>query len=478
MSTFAPSAASPATAAPRRMIGYARLSDASEESTSIARQEEIITATAAARGVELVRIIVDPSISASKRRLQRPGIVELRRALAEGEADAVLVWRLDRLARSVVDFGTLLDEGVHVISCTEPLDTTSPMGRAMAEILQVFASMESTTIAARATASVDYLRRNGRFAGGTPPFGYRPADHPGGAGRVLELDPATAPVLREAVDRVLAGHSLTSVAADFTARGIRPRRADRWTASTLRDVLLGDAILGRTRSRGELVRDEHGIPATVWPPIITPAEGRRLRELFPGREAGAPKRVRRERLLSGVVRCAGCDGTMNVHTYGGTSGRVTYTCSAKVNGRECEAPASITAPRLERFVELDFLRSFGGLPVYRREETVVDPVELVDVEEALAETARELTAPGADVPALFERLTSLRARRDEVAARPVEVTVELVDTGRTYGEEWSDAEGDVVRRRRMLEDALGGLWIEPATKTAWNSARIDLRWRR
>lgn len=78
-------------------------------------------------------IVGDVDVSASKRRLNRPGLNRVRQMLRDGEADALLVWRLDRLARSVIDFGTLLDEGVQVISATEPLDTTSAMGRAMAE---------------------------------------------------------------------------------------------------------------------------------------------------------------------------------------------------------------------------------------------------------------------------------------------------------------------------------------------------------
>lgn len=139
----------------RRVIGYARLSEAREASTSISRQREIIAQTAAARGWDLVDIIEDHDASASKLRLNRPGLTEVRRAIKEGRAEAVLVWRLDRLAHSVTDFGLLLDEGIGVVSCTEPLDTTSSMGRAMAEILQVFAAMEARTISAR----VSFLRQ-------------------------------------------------------------------------------------------------------------------------------------------------------------------------------------------------------------------------------------------------------------------------------------------------------------------------------
>lgn len=144
-----------------RIIGYVRLSRASrEESTSVVRQREIIRKTCAARDFELVDIVEDVDVSATKTRLDRPGLIEVRRRIRAGEADAVMVWRLDRIARSVVDFGVLLDDGLDIISATEPLDTASPMGRAMAEVLQVFARLEAKTIGLRISASQEHLRRS------------------------------------------------------------------------------------------------------------------------------------------------------------------------------------------------------------------------------------------------------------------------------------------------------------------------------
>jgi hypothetical protein len=130
-----------------RIVGYARLSRASrEESTSIVRQRELIEKTCEVRGMQLVETVVDDNVSAARSRFNRPALSKVRQMIRDGEADAVMAWRLDRLVRSVVDVGVLLDEGLQIISATESLDTTSPMGRAMVEILQVFASMEAKTI--------------------------------------------------------------------------------------------------------------------------------------------------------------------------------------------------------------------------------------------------------------------------------------------------------------------------------------------
>lgn len=188
---------------------------------------------------------------------------------------------LDRIAGSVVDFGTLLDEGVSIISATEPLDTTSAMGRATAEILQVFAAMEARATSARVTNSIAYLRRNYCFPGGLRPYGYRSAPAPTGSGKVLEIDPAQAVVIREAADRVLAGETVYAVARDFTTRNVpTARHAKGWTHTALHGVLVGDAVLGRVTLKGELMRDEHGLPRAVWPAILTVEESSRLRAIL------------------------------------------------------------------------------------------------------------------------------------------------------------------------------------------------------
>ena len=109
------------------------------------------------------------------------------------------VWRLDRLARSVVDFGTLLDEELKVVSCTEPLDTTSAMGRAMAEVLQVFAALESRTIGDRLRSTIAYrVGQDDRWRGGPAPYIYKPVPHPSGDGKTLLLEPDGAAFVRQA----------------------------------------------------------------------------------------------------------------------------------------------------------------------------------------------------------------------------------------------------------------------------------------
>jgi site-specific DNA recombinase len=462
-----------------KIIGYVRLSRATEESTSIARQRQVLAQVCETRGWQLVGIEEDNDVSASRARLNRPGLNAVRQAVRDGRADAVLVWRLDRLARSVVDFGTLLDEGLQIISATEPLDTTSSMGRAMAEILQVFAAMEARAIGARVSSARRHLPTVGRFPGGPPPYGYRPTAHPSGVGRALEHDPEEARVVRRIVDEVLAGRSIAAIVGDLNADGIPPRRGPSWHLATVTRMLRSDSLRGRVRSGGVVVRDETGLPVEAWPPLVTPEEGEILRARFtrtpnPGRaEESALGRRRASRMLSGVILCHSCGRPLTARHTKSETLRSTYSCMTRTRGLVCASPVNVRADEADREVERRFLAAFGRLPVVELREVVRDDLRIRDVEAAIADTTDELRRPDADLGALVDRLTSLRTERERLADLPSVPTVEAVETGYTFAEAW--ATGDYLARRSLLQAS--GAVVElhpPAIRGKWNADRISV----
>src|SRR3954453_1776031 len=174
---------------PMRCAIYVRLSEETETTTSPARQEQICRAYAEQRGWTVVHVYPDIDVSASKTGLDRPELTRLREAVRLGAVDVVIVWRLDRLARSVLDTLTLLkefaDRGCATAWATQNIDLTTPIGAAMDPPTGVFAEMEADAIKPPARPSLDALRRDGRFAGGTVPYGYVPVSSPNGPGRVL-----------------------------------------------------------------------------------------------------------------------------------------------------------------------------------------------------------------------------------------------------------------------------------------------------
>ena len=463
-----------------KIVGYVRLSRASrEESTSITRQRELIAKTCELRGLELIEIVEDVDVSATRSRLDRPGLRRVRALIADGAADAVMVWRLDRLVRSVVDVGVLLDEGLHIISATESLDTTSPMGRAMVEILQVFASMEAKTIGLRVSASEEHLRKVGRFPGGVVPYGYRSVPHPTGVGRALEPDPAEAAIVRRVADEVLAGSSVYAACARLNADGIPPRRAAQWGPTALQRILRSNAVLGRVKVRGEILRDDDtGLPTVFWEPLLTVAEVERLRTMTewtptPGRAEATQTGRRRKasRLLSNYLRCTGCGGNLIAKKRAG--GRDIYACKAVAQGRVCQRGIAIECERVEEEVARKLLKTIGHFEVVVPEVSVRETAETAAVEEAIRDTTEALRQADVNFPVLFDRLTRLHAERERILALPTTPTVEMVETGQTFREAWPAL--DMQGRRRIFEAAGLEVLLTPARQRGrWDPDRVQI----
>jgi site-specific DNA recombinase len=132
----------------RRCVLYARLSVTKEESVSIARQLESCRRYAEARGWQVVGEFIDDGVSATVNRPEdRKGWAAL---LSADGFDAVVIWKVDRLARRVLDFlhadETLQQRGAGLVAVDDPIDMTSPQGRAFAVMLAVFGEMEAEAI--------------------------------------------------------------------------------------------------------------------------------------------------------------------------------------------------------------------------------------------------------------------------------------------------------------------------------------------
>ena len=148
----------------RRCVLYARLSVTKEESVSIARQLQSCRRYAEARGWEVVGEFIDDGVSATANRPEdRNGWASL---LATTDFDAVIIWKVDRLARRVLDFlhadEALQKRGAGLVAVEDPIDMTSPQGRAFAVMLAVFGEMEAEAIRARVRAARAQLLKGRR----------------------------------------------------------------------------------------------------------------------------------------------------------------------------------------------------------------------------------------------------------------------------------------------------------------------------
>ena len=157
---------------------YARVSTHDQQTLPL--QSRAMREYAARRGWSIVVQVREVGSGASERELREKVLDEARRR----EIDVVLVWRLDRWGRSVADLVATLQElshlGVGFVSLTEALDLTTPIGRAMAGLLAVFAEFEREILRERVRAGLAHARQNGKRLG-------RPRTAARKAGPVREL---------------------------------------------------------------------------------------------------------------------------------------------------------------------------------------------------------------------------------------------------------------------------------------------------
>lgn len=112
----------------------------------------------------------------SGKNTDRPDFQRMLGDIRSGKCTRVIVYKLDRISRSILDFATMLEEfqkyGVEFVSCTEKFDTSTPMGRAMLNICIVFAQLERETIQKRVADAYASRSKRGFYMGGRIPYGY------------------------------------------------------------------------------------------------------------------------------------------------------------------------------------------------------------------------------------------------------------------------------------------------------------------
>jgi len=261
--------------AAKTCVLYARLSVSREESVSIRRQLGSCRSYAQARGWRVLGEFVDEGVSASTTRPeQRKGWADL---LSTGGFDAVVIWKVDRLARRVIDFlnanESLQCLGAGLVAVADPIDMTSPQGRAFAVMLAVFGEMESESMRARVRAARAHLAEQGRWPGGTAPYGYLAEPAEVGAGKRLGVDPVRIgwlrTIVRMAVDGISVSHIanfLTESGAPLPSGGSKLRKAGNttWNRQTVAALLRNPILAGMTpRNPGRSRTDKNVSPFNV-----------------------------------------------------------------------------------------------------------------------------------------------------------------------------------------------------------------------
>lgn len=449
----------------RRCAIYVRISVTNEESVSLARQIEAAEQYAAARGWQVVAVFRDDGVSATHNKPEdRAG---WRALMASRELfDAVVVWKVDRLARRVLDFlhadEALQARGAGIVAVEQTIDMTTPEGRGFATMLAVFGEMESAAISARVAGARSHLVRVGRVVGGKVPYGWRSIDNPDGPGKVLAHDPERIDYVRGLVERVQRGATVYSAMQWLNEVGAPTPagRADKWVYSTAERTLRHPVLAGMTpfnpgnggRTRGDdVLRDATGLPVVDESvAIMTVADWRAMQTALDGRDSAQarPRAMKgsTSALLSGLLACGEHAEPVRMHR-GTTQGRESYSCPV------CHQ----TLSNFEDTVIEEFLAAKGERLRWRVVQEVHEggAALLPEIEgrlDELEELIRQAPDRAARMDLQAQQANLLDLRDEKRAENPV-VTYRKEGTDRTFGEDWADAEG-VEDRRAVLDDAL------------------------
>jgi len=216
-----------------------------QDFNSLDAQDEACAAyirSQASEGWKLVRKRYDDG-GISGATLARPGLQLLLADIAAGQIDIVVVYKVDRLTRSLLDFAKLVDAfdkaGTSFVSITQSFNTTTSMGRLTLNMLLSFAQFEREVTAERIRDKIAQSKARGMWMGGTPPIGYRPD------GRSLAIVEKDAVLVRHVFGRYIQLSNVRLLAEELNEQGLR---------SPPRNAASGRAFGDRPFSRGQLYR--------------------------------------------------------------------------------------------------------------------------------------------------------------------------------------------------------------------------------
>ena len=289
--------------------------------------------------------------------LNRPALRQLLADIEAGGIDAVVIYKVDRLSRSLFDFARLMQifdsHGVSFVSVTQQLNSSTPMGRLTLHVLLSFAQFEREIISERTRDKISAARRKGKWMGGYPVLGYdadgtgtRLVVHEAEAERVREIfalflrEGALAPTLEEIEKRDWRMKSWTTRKGKFHAGGAFDRPA-------LVRLLTNVLYTGKVKHHGKIHEGEQSaiLAGEIWEEV-----NRLLRQ--PRRGCEPKVRNRQGALLQGLLVCGVC-GSRMVSGYTEKKGRryAYYVClKAQKHGAGACRGQSVTASRIESAV--------------------------------------------------------------------------------------------------------------------------------
>lgn len=289
----------------------------------------------------------------SGKNTDRPAFQRMMKKVKAGKVARVIVYKIDRISRNLVDFSLMYDDFKHnrttFISLNEQFDTSSAIGEAVLKIILVFAELERKLTSERVTGVMIGRAQDGKWNGARMPFGWKWNAET----EMPEHDPDEAENARM-LYRVYEETRSTAKVRDFCYdNNIQTKRGGKWTTTTILNFLHNPMNKGdyrynyRESARGtKKPEDEVVYIPAVFPPLVDPELWERVNAIIKDNGAKSqttlnPHKKKHTHVFAGVLRCAECGAGFQVSRLDKVrlnGFRPTfYVCTSRRTYRACEA---------------------------------------------------------------------------------------------------------------------------------------------
>jgi DNA invertase Pin-like site-specific DNA recombinase len=447
-----------------RAAGYARVSVAHEESTSIDQQIDAIAEKCKREGWLFdpkKDLYIDEGLSGSKKNVKRPQFEKM--ISSASKYDRIVVFRFDRLSRRMSELATTIETlnelHVAVVSINEGFGTDTDHGRTMANIMGSLAAGEAEAIRQRVKSTQARMFVDGKWKGGARPFGWTQEKKQGGGVRLI-LVKSEADILRKAVKMIIKGKTIGGTARELNAAGHRTYKGTPFSPQMLSNVLRSELLLGRHVVNKKLAYGSDGKPITPHEALIKLDEWVKLQAALGRLRVVRPKKG--GALLAGVAYCSLCEGKMQGSSTESNE-YANYRCRNKyalLNGK-CVTGTSIRA------VAIDELVSLAVIEVLKKKKNIQS-------------AGKRIRQSHAEAVKLQKRLEDELedSRRIHRGLRE-----QYLSGGYNYPGGESDYRADLARASKNLTEAsaavdeLDEVVEEPADLYPWTTlSAIDVKW--
>lgn len=253
----------------KRCAVYCRVSsderlDQSFNSIDAQREAGIAyVASQKAEGWELVPdFYEDPGFSGGN--MERPGLKRLLKDIQAGKIDIVVVYKIDRLSRSLADFAKMVEVfDNHIVSfssVTQQINSATSMGRLMLNVLLSFAQFEREVTGERIRDKIAASKRKGMWMGGSVPLGYHVEN------RALQIEPQEAELVQRIFEQFITEKSTTKIVKELNEQGIQTKRKKAFCKQSIYKILHNRTYIGEISHKGESFPAQHEglIDSTTW----------------------------------------------------------------------------------------------------------------------------------------------------------------------------------------------------------------------